>query len=547
MGRVTSATALAVALLGAGGVGACQGCHTPPAVTAEQSSTTPTVRLYVISTLAGALEPCGCTKDQLGGVDHLAAFVAAEAQAAPNRLVLGAGPLLFEDPILKGDDTTQASWKADAIALAAKDIGLAAWAPGVNDWAAGTAALASYRDETGAKLLAGNLTGAPGAASTMVREIGGIKVGVVGVSDPRNRIGVYPDAVKETSPLEAMKAGVAEVEKQGARVLVGLAALPRGEALRLADELPQLHVLLLGKPFESGESNDAQKPPVLVGSTLVVETANHLQTVAVIDLFVRDAGSPAGRPLVFADAGGVAKADELLSLAGRIRDLEARINSWERDKTVKPEDVAARKGDLQQLRDQKAKLEEAQPPVPGSFFRYTSVEVRDRLGKDAAVAGAMDAYYKRVNEHNKTAFADRKPPAPEPGQASYVGVEACSFCHEEPRKVWDGTPHSHAYATLKKDSKEYNLDCVSCHVSGYGKAGGSTVTFNDKLEDVQCEECHGPGSLHVKDPKKKGLVTAKPSLDACVSSCHHPPHVEGFDAKEKVKLILGPGHGMPLP
>ena len=37
---------------------------------------------------------------------------------------------------------------------------------------------------------------------------------------------------------------------------------------------------------------------------------------------------------------------------------------------------------------------------------------------------------------------------------------------------------------------------------------------------------------------------ASPKTDVCVG-CHHPPHVDAFDPKEKVKLILGPGHGMP--
>src|SRR5258706_6581088 len=60
--------------------------------------TEPTVRLYVMSTVAGALEPCGCTKDQLGGIDHAAAFIRAETAHAPHSLVLGAGPMLFPDP-----------------------------------------------------------------------------------------------------------------------------------------------------------------------------------------------------------------------------------------------------------------------------------------------------------------------------------------------------------------------------------------------------------------------------------------------------------------
>src|SRR6185369_14514826 len=114
----------------------------------------------------------------------------------------------------------------------------------------------------------------------------------------------------------------------------------------------ELHVLVVGKPNEAGEGNDAPKPPVLAGGTLVVETANHLQTVSVIDLYVRASGDA---PLAFADAGGVARSEELLSIASRIRDLEARINSWERDKTVKAEDLAARKADLEKLRADKAK------------------------------------------------------------------------------------------------------------------------------------------------------------------------------------------------
>ncbi len=84
---------------------------------------------------------------------------------------------------------------------------------------------------------------------------------------------------------------------------------------------------------------------------------------------------------------------------------------------------------------------------------------------------------------------------------------------------------------------------MSCHVTGYGKPGGSTVTFNEKLQNVQCEECHGPGSLHVKDPKNKALLITSPKPENCVSACHHPPHVEGFDAVAKMKMILGPGHG----
>jgi outer membrane murein-binding lipoprotein Lpp len=273
----------------------------------------------------------------------------------------------------------------------------------------------------------------------------------------------------------------------------------------------------------------------------------------VVDLFVRPGSpttsSPAGgssdAQIAFADAGGVSRGEELVALSKRIRDLEARINGWENDKNVKADDVAARKADLARMQGEKAALEKPQTPPPGSYFRYSMVEVRSELGVDDGVAQAMLAFYKRVNDHNKTAFADRKPPAPEKGKAGYIGNEECASCHEDAKKVWDGTAHAHAYATLEKESKEYNLDCVSCHVTGYGKPGGSTVTYVESLKNVGCEECHGPGSRHAASQLAKDIVK-EPNPQACVSACHHPPHVEGFDAVAKTKLILGPGHGMPL-
>ncbi|MGK3999448.1 multiheme c-type cytochrome [Sorangium sp. So ce1024] len=532
-----------LAIAAAAGVAACQGCKVPEtgAVSAdaatEVAAASPTVRLYVLSTVAGALEPCGCTKDQLGGIDHLAALIASQRDEAPNRLVVGAGPLLFMDPEVKPERASQDAWKAEAMALAAKEIGLVAWAPGENDWALGADALAKYQEQAGAAALAGNVEGAKGV---VVRDVAGVKVGLVGVSDPKGRTGAYPEGVKAGPAIEAMKAGIEEAKKQGARVFVGLAALPRGEALRIADGVPELHVLVLGKPSERGDVNDGQKPPVMIGSTLVVEAPNHLQSVAVVDLFVRGGGDG---PLVFADAGGVARAEELISLSARIRELEIRLNGWEGDKRVSAKDIADRRADLEKLRAEKAKLEAAETKVTGSFFRYSLVEVREKLGADKDVAAQLLAYYKRVNAHNKEAFADRVPEPVAKGEASYIGIDACTNCHDEERKVFDGTAHARAYATLQQDFKEYNLDCVSCHVTGYGKPGGSTVTHNASLQNVQCEECHGPGSLHAQDPEKKGLIVLSPPPESCVTQCHHPPHVEGFDPMAKMQLILGPGHG----
>ena len=122
--------------------GSCKCSHEAASVPPK----TPTVRLYLVSSPAGALEPCGCVKDMLGGVDHVAAYVKSQADGAPNSALLAAGPLFFMSTALSSERQTQDSWKADALARSLGAAGLRAWAPGANDWAAGAgtfAALAS--------------------------------------------------------------------------------------------------------------------------------------------------------------------------------------------------------------------------------------------------------------------------------------------------------------------------------------------------------------------------------------------------------------------
>jgi hypothetical protein len=535
---------LALAALLAGAFGACSSSTTSPspaASTPDSVPSAPSVRLYLLSSAAGAIEPCGCSKDQLGGIDHLAALLAKERSDAPNQLLLGAGPLLFQDPILGADERSQDEKKAETMAKSLGKLGLTAWAPAANDWAAGGPFLETARAASGASFVAANLTGAPGFVASKLVDVGGTKVGIVGLSDPAAGMGKAPDGITILPAKDALKKELAELTAKGAQILVAAASLPRGDALRLVDEVPELHVLLIGKPLQKGDANDKQKPATLIGTTLVVEPSNHLQTVAVVDLHLRE---KTGASTVFADAGGVARAEELVSVSERIRELEAKLNGWETDKRIVKADVAARRADLDALRAEQRKLSTNGAAPSGSFFRYRVAEIRDALGVDADISQVLLGYYKHVNDHNKVAFADRKPVPAEKGKAGYVGVEACTECHAEERKVWDASPHAKAYETLQAKFVEYNLECVSCHVTGYGKPGGSTVTHVEKLEDVGCEVCHGPGSLHVASPEKKELIVRRPDPQGCVSECHHPPHVEGFDPVAKLQHVLGPGHGL---
>jgi mono/diheme cytochrome c family protein len=172
-------------------------------------------------------------------------------------------------------------------------------------------------------------------------------------------------------------------------------------------------------------------------------------------------------------------------------------------------------------------------------------EVREGLGSSPVLAQRLDEYYRRVNDHNREALKDRVPVAAKPGDAKYIGAEACSNCHDKAYAFWQTTPHARAYATLVKAHKEYNLDCVSCHVTGYDKPGGSTVTHTKNLEAVQCETCHGPGSRHEDKPDDTSAIVRSPPKSLCAPQCHHPPHVQAsWNVDDAWKIIIGKGHGM---
>jgi len=192
----------------------CRKAEAPP-----QPPTVPSVRLYLLSNLAGALEPCGCRKDMLGGMDHAGALIAAGRAEAPQRLLLAAGPTLFQDPQLDPARGDQDRWKAGAIADSLADLQLGAWAPGVNDFAAGASGLSELAGRSHAKLLAANLhTASVPFASTTSFEVGGYRVGVAGV-------GASPDADAAAPDASAALAEAARsLQTAGAQIRVALVA-----------------------------------------------------------------------------------------------------------------------------------------------------------------------------------------------------------------------------------------------------------------------------------------------------------------------------------
>jgi len=518
-------------------------CNRPapePRAGAVQAS--PTLRLYLLSDVAGALEPCGCRKDMLGGIDHAAAMIRAQRSDVPHSLLLASGPLFFMDPTIAKADTQadQTLWKAQALAESFEEVGLTAWAPGSNDWAMGEAEFRALTKRSGAVPLGANLVG-NGIEPQVLKVAGQTRVGIAGISVPELD-GKLPAgvALAEKSAEAALRGALEALKKQKAQIRVAVVAGPRRTAMRLAEKVPGFHVVLVGAALSRGDLNNAAAPPAMVGATLVVEGPNHLQALAVVDFYVRGEGD------VFVDGSGIERRAMLETQERRAAELVKRITQWEKPGSgVSAADLAARKKDLADLSADIRRLQKPSPPPVGSFFRYRVENVVETAGVDPTIEKEIAAYFKRVNDHNRVAFADRLPPKAAPGEATYVGVVECAKCHEPPVEFWKKTRHSKAYAALVDDHKQFNLDCVSCHVTGYEKPGGSTVTHVEGLKNVQCEVCHGPGSKHVAKVDDPALIRRAPDRSFCATRCHHPPHVaDDWNVNQAWAHIVGPGHGM---
>ena len=153
----------------------------------------------------------------------------------------------------------------------------------------------------------------------------------------------------------------------------------------------------------------------------------------------------------------------------------------------------------------------------------------------------------------ESAVADDKPSVSEQLKAktaTYIGIESCKVCHMPHFDSWKTTRMSQAFELLKpgvraKAKHDVGLDpdrdystsseCLHCHTTGYGKPGGFiSMKETPEMINVQCEMCHGPGSLYAEMMlKKRGTYTREdfmkiggmtmPSFDdnVCAQQCHN--------------------------
>lgn len=128
----------------------------------------------------------------------------------------------------------------------------------------------------------------------------------------------------------------------------------------------------------------------------------------------------------------------------------------------------------------------------------------------------LESYAAEVRASGFLADAPKRPHAAQIAQPKlnlyYVGSDACKACHAAEHAVWAKSQHGHALDTLENVAKRpslrnYDPECVVCHTVGFEyETGYVDSKKTPDLKHVGCENCHGPASGHVANPKAANLV-----------------------------------------
>ena len=507
---------------------------------APKARKTTEIDIFAFGRVLGQLEPCGCTTEPLGGLQYAFGYIDQQSKAGA-RLVLEPGSFLFPEPDHPEAPRDEAGWvqaekRADTLASAFARLGddlVSGLGP--TDYARPPqddphAALTRWKmPRVLANLSEAGREAAAGVVDHRIVELGdGLDAVVTAVVDPADLLegSGFPET---TDPLAGAKAALAK--GKDAKLSIVLASGSREFAESLAKEL-DVDIVLMGGRLIGAERGRTGTSYARVSNTWLIEPGDRTQTLTHLRLILdgEDAATAIDGEWTIVESADKRKQ--------ALEQLDARLAEMNKDPSADAAFVAR----TQKERDDLAgSLEKETLPDAPAVATFTQVPVTCRGASDTDTLASMREYTAWVSAENQKRFAGVKAPPVEKGKAGYVGGAACAECHEEAMEFWKGTHHANAYETLERDDKQFDLTCVACHVTGFRKPGGSEVVELNGLDDVQCEQCHGPGSLHIEDGDITQIVKAP--TEAVCGECHTPEHSDTFEFDAYLRDIVGEGHG----
>lgn len=516
----------------------------------------PGISVLITASLKGYTEPCGCTIDLvLGGIDRVTGFVEAVAALSTGALVVDAGNTLFEHETISEAAVAQEERKAEVIVAALRAMGTAATVPGPTDLARGIPFYLDAMQRAGVTVVASNVAGRDGSTlgqPWLLRPTGEEQIAIIGAVDPA-RFGDRSPAVA-TDALAAVNSAATAARAAGATTVIALFQGDLAAARTQLGDMVGVDFLVIG--HAPRRSDEVER----VGSAQTLEAydqGRYVGRLKLVSAQPEGSGAPASGS---GDGSGEAASgsrwasarigsnEEIAQLEAQIEGIRTRLAQLPPTTPGDPEPpiVATQRARITDLEARVTEMRSTAPQFDPTrdMFLWQPTAMEPGYATNDAITAEMVAYNAALRELNAR-VVESVAPVPE-GHAGYVGLDRCATCHVEETAFWRTTAHAGAWQTLVDRDKDFDRNCVGCHVTGYQQPGGAVLGHLDGLHNIQCEQCHGPGSLHVTNPvlnNVPGGVVTQVTEATCAGSCHVPEHSPRFDYATYLQRIVGPGHG----
>ncbi len=135
-------------------------------------------------------------------------------------------------------------------------------------------------------------------------------------------------------------------------------------------------------------------------------------------------------------------------------------------------------------------------------------------------------------------------------------VYQAPFTFYTQKRKWD-LPPGFEGGYSSRFSRKIGLECMSCHNAFPGMELGSENKYNFIPNGIDCERCHGPGSLHVKEKQEGKVVDTSKFIDYSIVNPAKLPinlqldicqrcHIQGNAVLEEGKSFFDFRPGMKL-
>ncbi len=215
------------------------------------------IGLFVTSNGLGEVVDCGCRQKPLGGLARRALWLTDRAKSYKATLLLDSGGLLVADPAAVVEPAQELKSRARAIFRSLAHMGYAAVNVGPHELAIGLENLRQHAAAHKTPLVSTNIldakTGEPAFKPFIIKEVGGLKVGIIGLSTatpPAAAKLLKEQGLKMSEAVGAARPVVTALRKKGCQLIIALSELRRDEIDAIGERVPEVDLVVGSKEME---------------------------------------------------------------------------------------------------------------------------------------------------------------------------------------------------------------------------------------------------------------------------------------------------------